>query len=167
MIASAVRKGGKRTRGKPSLWVKPSLPAQDLPESAFIPSSSSVSGSAPEIEISQGKGTPDFKYNSDPDQSMGRCERGCHQGDGVGWISWLPKTTNWRPCGAWRATGPRFHEPFYGNERMAEIGNSWENQVLDGKIIWSEKNTSDLLASALDLLEQLDRDLRDWTDLSK
>ena len=28
-------------------------------------------------------------------------------------------------------------EPFYRDERMAEIGNSWENQVFGGKIHWS------------------------------
>ena len=27
-------------------------------------------------------------------------------------------------------------EPFYRDERMAEIGNSWENHVFDGKVIW-------------------------------
>lgn len=35
-------------------------------------------------------------------------------------------------------------EPFYRNDRMAEIGNCWENQVFDGKIS-SSGNTSDPL----------------------
>lgn len=33
----------------------------------------------------------------------------------------------------------RTDEPFYKDETMAEIGNSWENQVFGGKIIWSGK----------------------------
>ena len=36
-------------------------------------------------------------------------------------------------------------EPFYRTERMAEIGNSWENQVFGGKIIWSGESASDPL----------------------
>ena len=36
-------------------------------------------------------------------------------------------------------------EPFYRDERMAEIGNSWENHVFGGKVIWSERNTSEPL----------------------
>lgn len=38
-------------------------------------------------------------------------------------------------------------EPFYKNERMAEIGNSWENRVFGGKISWSGKPSDPLLVS--------------------
>ena len=38
-------------------------------------------------------------------------------------------------------------EPFYRDERMAEIGNSWENQVFGGKIHWSGKMNDPLFIS--------------------
>ena len=33
-------------------------------------------------------------------------------------------------------------EPFYRNETMAELGDSWESQVFGGKISWSSQSTS-------------------------
>lgn len=38
-------------------------------------------------------------------------------------------------------------EPFYRNERMAEIGNCWEDQVFGGKVSWSGETSDPLFVS--------------------